>query len=259
MKSNVIILILFFTLIGSHSIFSQKAYDINWNNEWKYMSAGIASNIAGYYLLQKFEPISYEEYLNLDGSKINSLDRIALSFNSGSSAEWSDYLSNYSSVLPLLVYASKIRNKEWLESSIMYFDVLTLNTGLVTMFKYGVGRHRPYLYSKGREPNSFGKSDSAAFYSGHTSFASSNCFFAAAIFHKAYPESIAVPYVYGIAATIPAVTGYLRVRGGAHFPTDVITGYFAGAAVAFSVIYVHKRDDLEMGMTEDGVGIVWTF
>ena len=260
MKSNVIILLLFFIMIVNSSADCQEAYEINWKNEWKYMSAGVGSNVLGWYLFQQTEPLTYEEYSVLDGSKINRFDRIALDFNSLQSDELSDYFSNGSAILPLLVYASKIRDKEWLQSSIMYFDVLTLNTGLVTMFKYGVGRHRPYLYQQNRPVgSSFGRADSASFYSGHTSFASSNSFFAAGIFHRAYPESPAVPYVYGVAAAIPAVTGYLRVRGGAHFPSDVIVGYAAGAAVAFSVLYVHKRDDLEIGMTADGVGLVWRF
>lgn len=244
----------------SDSLFCQEAYKINWKNEWKYMSVGVGSNLAAYYFYNKAETISYDQYLALDESKVNRFDRIAFSYNSAKADSWSDYLSNGSSILPVLVYISKVRDKKWLESSIMYFDVLTLNTGLVTMFKYGVGRHRPFLYQAGRQPGSrFSKTDSASFYSGHTSFASSNCFFAAALFHKAYPQSPAVPYVYGIAATLPAVTGYLRVRGGAHFPSDVITGYFAGAAVAFAVIQVHKRDDIQLTSSENGVGLVWKF
>lgn len=258
MKSNVIILLLFFTITSS-SLSSQEAFNINWKKEWTYIGAGIGSGIAGYYLLSQATPITNEEYLALDASQINRFDRIALSYNNGTTAKWSDYLSNGSSILPLLVYASKIRDKEWLESSIMYADVLMLNTGLVTISKYAIGRHRPFLYDEGKTKTSFGISDSASFYSGHTSFAASNSFFAAAIFQRAYPDSPAVPYVYGIAATIPAVTGYLRVRSGVHFPSDVIIGYAAGAAVAFAVIQVHKKDDIALTASASTLGLTYTF
>ncbi len=245
--------------MNGFSVYSQEAFNINWKKEWAYMGAGVGTCLVGYYLLDAAEPATMEAYLNLDGSKINGFDRIALNYNSAPASEWSDYLSNGSSILPLLVYISKVRDKKWLESSIMYFDVLTLNTGLVTISKYAVGRHRPFLYDDEKARTSFGVSDSASFYSGHTSFASSNCFFAAAIFQRAYPDSPAVPYVYGIAATIPAITGFLRVRAGSHFPSDVIVGYAAGAAVAYSVIQVHKKDHLDLQITNNGIGLSWTF
>jgi len=48
------------------------------------------------------------------------------------------------------------------------------------------------------------------------------------------------PIVWTAAATIPAITGYLRVRGGRHFPTDVIGGYIVGAAVGCLVPHLHR-------------------
>ena len=258
MNSNVIILLLFFT-INSFSLSSQDAYDINWNKEWKYIGTGVGTGLLGLYLLNQASPISREEYLSLDPSQINRFDRIAVSLESGISAKLSDYFANGSAVLPLLVYSTKFRDKEWIESAIMYADVVMINAGLVTISKYAIGRHRPYLYDSGKKRTSFGVSDSAAFYSGHTSFASSNSFFAAAIFQRAYPNSPAIPYVYGVAASVPLVTGYLRVRSGVHFPSDVIVGYAAGAAVAFAVIQVHKKDDIELTAGSNGIGLTWTF
>ncbi len=258
MKSNVIILILFF-IFNSNSLFSQEAFDINWKRELGYIGGSIGVGLTGYYLLSIAEPITLDEYINLDGNTINRFDRIALRYDDSRFSELSDYVANGSAVLPLLVYASKFGDKEWLESSIMYFDLLTLNAGLVTIAKYSFNRHRPYLFELEKTRADFGITDSASFYSGHTSFAASNSFFAAALFQRAYPASRAIPYVYGIAATVPAITGYLRVRSGVHYPSDVIVGYAVGAAVAFAVIKIHARDDIELRAGGEGAGIVWTF
>ena len=45
------------------------------------------------------------------------------------------------------------------------------------------------------------------------------------------------------AAVVPAITAYLRVKGGKHFYTDVITGYLVGAAVGLIVPELHKTDN----------------
>ena len=68
-----------------------------------------------------------------------------------------------------------------------------------------------------------------------------NTFFAAKVFSDYYPDSKWKPVVWTAAATIPAITGYLRVKGGRHFTTDVITGYAVGAAVGYLVPHFHKK------------------
>jgi len=38
---------------------------------------------------------------------------------------------------------------------------------------------------------------------------------------------------------LPAIQGYLRVRAGKHFPTDVITGYIVGLGSAWLMHKMH--------------------
>ena len=65
-------------------------------------------------------------------------------------------------------------------------------------------------------------------------------FLTAKMYHDFYPESDARPYVWASAALIPAITGYLRVRGGKHYLTDVLVGYGVGAAIGILVPQLHK-------------------
>ena len=60
-------------------------------------------------------------------------------------------------------------------------------------------------------------------------------FFTAKVFSDTNPNSKLRPWVWSSAALLPAVTGYLRVKGGKHFPTDVIVGYAVGAAIGILV------------------------
>ena len=60
-------------------------------------------------------------------------------------------------------------------------------------------------------------------------------FLSAKMYHDFYPDSNARPYVWASAALIPAVTGYLRIRGGKHYLTDVLVGYGVGTLVGVLV------------------------
>ena len=46
--------------------------------------------------------------------------------------------------------------------------------------------------------------------------------------------------IWAFAASIPAVTGYLRIRGGKHFPTDTIVGYLVGGLVGIGIPALHR-------------------
>lgn len=91
-----------------------------------------------------------------------------------------------------------------------------------------------------------------------------NTFFFAEIFSEYYPESKWKPVVWGGAIAIPAVTGYLRVRGGRHYPTDVIAGYALGAAVGYFIPKLHEKAALaKKGITldvgTDSARLIWRF
>ena len=55
--------------------------------------------------------------------------------------------------------------------------------------------------------------------------------------------------VYGAALVPPTLVGVYRYKALKHFPTDVITGMFVGAAVGILVPQFHKRKKRQIGVS----------
>jgi membrane-associated phospholipid phosphatase len=49
------------------------------------------------------------------------------------------------------------------------------------------------------------------------------------------------PYIWGVAAAIPASVGYMRIKAGKHFLTDNLIGYGVGAAAGILIPELHKK------------------
>lgn len=255
-----LISILFLVLILNNSAYGQKAYQIDWNQEWKVAGGSILGGVLGLVMYLNEKPITAEEVAQLDPSTLWSVDRKSLAFNSIKANKWSDYLANGSLLAAPSIYLTKITDRAWVESSIMYIEALSISAGLINISKYSFDRPRPYIYRQINSPNqNYSRSDAASFISGHTCLTATNCFFAAALFERAYPSSPFVPIVYGIGATIPAVTGYLRVRAGKHFFTDVLAGYIVGAGVSTLVVRYHDKQQIKLVNKGTAISLVYSF
>ena len=71
-------------------------------------------------------------------------------------------------------------------------------------------------------------------------------FLTARLYSDFHPDSKWKPAVWAAAATIPAVTAYLRVQGGKHYPTDVAAGYAVGALTGYFIPKLHKSKKLKV-------------
>ena len=153
-------------------------------------------------------------------------------------------------------------------------QAVTINATLTHVVKHAVRRPRPYAYGEAWQAEYQAALDAGepvecdpqlSFYSGHTSAAGAWSFALAhtlSITNDWSWQARTVPY---LAATgITAWTGVLRVRAHKHFPSDVLVGGLAGAAVGILVPELHRSDRLGLATsaTLDGtptVGIsgVW--
>jgi membrane-associated phospholipid phosphatase len=64
------------------------------------------------------------------------------------------------------------------------------------------------------------------------------------------------------AITLPAIVGYLRVKAGRHYPSDVIVGYGVGALIGYLVPTLHKRTrdlNIDLISSDGGLGLVYHF
>ena len=122
----------------------------------------------------------------------------------------------------------------------MYLETAIVNYGITELVKVLAKRTRPYAYNKQLDNGIKIKRDTRkSFFSGHTSHVAASSFFTAKVLSDMHPGDSQAFY-WITAATIPAVTAYLRVKGGKHFPTDVLIGYAVGALVGILVPGLHK-------------------
>ena len=186
--------------------------------------------------------MTIEELENLNIYSINKLDREATNHFSLKAHETSDYFWYGSQTLPLLFLAGEKSRNEFGKIMVLYAEAAILNSGLTLLTKYTVRRLRPFNFDPETSlDKKTGVNARASFFSGHTSITATNSFFAAKVFSEYYPNSRWKPVVWTAAATIPAITAYLRVRGGRHYPTDVITGYIVGAAGGYLIPHWHRN------------------
>ncbi len=158
-------------------------------------------------------------------------------------ARWSDFLLYGSHVLPLaIVAATPALRKSPLPVAVVVAEVGLLNTAVTTLVKHSVKRPRPYVRNPAVPLDRKMTVDAQeSFYSGHASQTAAMCFLSAHLFASAYPRSRWKPAVWTAAAGIPALTGYLRVRSGKHFFSDVLVGYAAGALTGWLIPRLHRR------------------
>ena len=210
------------------------------------------------------DPLSLERISSLDENSINRFDRIATSYSSLTAKKASDFFFYGTLSMPSLFVFSKKMRKDVRDISLIYGETLFFTTGLTIITKSVTHRIRPLAYN-----SNFSIDDKTtrnarfSFFSGHVSIVATSSFFTAKVFSDYYLNSKWKPFIWGAAATFPAITGYLRVRAGRHFPTDVITGYAVGAFIGYFVPHIHKRkkrnENLSLSLLPTGGYLKWNF
>lgn len=118
-----------------------------------------------------------------------------------------------------------------------------LSAGITNTVKELVRRPRPYLYNSDVPASAYDpRKDQVSFWSGHTANTAAITFACASLVQRSEASKGLKTATWVGAAVTPAVMGYLRVRAGKHFPTDVLTGYLFGALVGLAVPYFHRSE-----------------
>jgi membrane-associated phospholipid phosphatase len=243
--------ILGLAILFSFAMQAQTPYKLNLGKELAFTGVGLSATFLGAQFRSGVPIYSGDELAALNAGSINSFDRntvnnYSLNAHQASNVFWISAMAS-----PVFFLTGKETRNSIGTVAVLWTETMFITSGLTLMTKYAVRRTRPFVYNPSVE---IGKKRNAnargSFFSGHTSMSAASCFFAAQVFSDYYPESKWKPAVWGLAATIPAVTGYLRVQGGRHFPTDVIAGYAVGALVGIAVPRLHKRknQDKRLGL-----------
>lgn len=178
----------------------------------------------------------------LNPNKVPSFDRWSIGNYSHSAAVSSDVLLYGSMILPgILFLADPATRKSPFEPAVVLSEVFAVNFGLTSLTKELAQRTRPYAYDPLVPSDIRTQRDARrSFFSGHTSASAAMCFGYATIWSSYHPDSRLKPLVWTGAALIPAITGYMRVRAGEHFLSDVLVGYGTGALCGWLVARWHR-------------------
>lgn len=117
----------------------------------------------------------------------------------------------------------------------------TVVTGLVNRaVALSFGRTRPRTrYAPADSPLRDSRQAHESFFSGHTSAAFSVGMSAAMVASmRGYKVA---PYLWGSAITFGAITGYMRLAGADHWPTDVLVGAAVATTLSIVVPRLHRR------------------
>ncbi len=245
-------------------------YNISLKRDWPYLLTGTVLLTTGFVLFENDQVTPYTpvEVNALNRKDVNSFDRGA-TYNKSNSARQASDIILFSSlvVMPMLFLSENHTRKEIGSLLVMTYEVLSINYGLTNIVKSVANRTRPYAYNPDYTYEQRTDRESRfSFYSGHTSVTASLTFLWAQVMTDYHPE-LTKAYKIGIwsfAALVPATTGYLRVKAGKHYPTDVITGYAIGALTGVLIPHMHKMSNGKVSvyptrlLNTNGVGMTIT-
>ena len=229
-------------LIFSVYSFAQSPYEFNFKTESVIIGTSAIAMGTGFTIHYNMDPLSEDEIFSMTSAEIGSFDLKATKNYSFSDRSRSDICLMSSYALPALFLTSKKTRNEFGAIAILYGETLFAVKGITNVTKRSVKRPRPFVYNPTVPMAEKTKLQARfSFFSGHTSITAANSFMVAKIFSDFFPDSELKPYVWTVAAVLPAATGYFRVRAGKHYPTDVITGYAVGAAIGILIPHFHKK------------------
>lgn len=185
----------------------------------------------GFIADRRVKPMDALQVTGLNATSVAGWERRVVNNYSHPAWMWSNVSVAMLAATPAAMSLTPRIQKDFLAYNMAYGQTMLSVFGQTMLIKSLVQKPRPYMYNPLVAINEKTMKDGRfSFPSMHTAFSAAACYFGAYTFSLYYPESELKPYVWIGAALLPMVTGYLRVKAGEHFVTDVATGYLIGAA-----------------------------
>jgi membrane-associated phospholipid phosphatase len=188
------------------------------------------------------DPSSPQTIQQLRPEDINGFDRWAYDIYLEKAADASDLLFYGSMPLPVVLFLDKKIRKDAGKVAFLYLEAMSSTGLLYTGSTFLFDRYRPYTYNPAAPMDM--RVDGGAknsFFAGHVALVGTATFFVAKVFNDYHPESKARWAFFTGAGLATAATGYLRHRGGRHFPSDVLLGTAVGTLSGILVPHFHKN------------------
>lgn len=220
------------------SSFAQQVHGLNWGREGAMLGTGIV--LHGTALLQARRPAPIWT-APLERASVPRFDRVAIGRWDPRAHRAGDLLFGAALGLSLATSILAQQGEQPLIPVVIILETGIIASGLTNVVKEAVQRPRPYLYDPAISPALHkGRDDHHSFWSGHTANTAAITFATANMVQYSNASKGIKTATWVSAATIPAAMGVLRVRGGKHFPTDVVAGYAVGALLGWAVPYIHR-------------------
>jgi membrane-associated phospholipid phosphatase len=221
---------------------AQSVYQLQTGRELSLLGAGVGAIGLSAAIDGKTQALDAKTIEALSAREAPVIDRWVTRQWSPAARRISDKLLLGSLALPATMYFDQPARTEAGKVGLLYWQTLLLCAGATNLTKTLVKRPRPFLYNPELplEMKQY-KDGRYSFFSGHTSLCAAASFLSAQLYNDFYPDSKGKPYVWAAAATLPALTGYLRVRAGKHYLTDVLVGYGVGALIGTLVPRWHRQ------------------
>ncbi len=204
---------------------------------------GLGLFVTGAIWTNKMAPSLPEDIYDLQPrrDRIWGLDRWVTNNWSPRAAKVSDGLLLSSLGLPATLLLDASTRDHFGRHGLIAAESLLLTTAITQLTKLSVHRPRPYCFNPDVAlPYKLEPDARFSFFSGHTSLVACMSFTTATMYTDLSPGNNWDAAVWTTAAVLPALTGYLRVRAGKHYVSDVLIGYGVGALIGILVPRFHR-------------------
>lgn len=239
LKAIIAVLLCYAVCIGH----AQNPYKTTWKGDASWLGgSGIGVGVSALLHLHN-QPFTSEQVGALKLSAVPKFERFVTRQYSLRANKASDILLYAAAVSPALLLLDKDIRHDAPTAALLVGESMLLDLALTSLCKEIVRRPRPYCYNPDAPLSEKLKRDARqSFFSGHTSFSAAATFSAARIWSDYHPDSGWKPVVWATAAVIPATVGFLRVKAGKHYLTDVLTGFVVGGACGLLVPHFHSQN-----------------
>ena len=184
------------------------------------------------------------DVLNLNKNNIPSFDRWATQYYNPHIDKISYYPFFGVMPLPLILLLDKKIAKDKGAIGVMYLEAFAFEGILYTGSGYLANRFRPLVYNtslpvRDRVNGNYRNS----FFAGHVAVIANATFFMSKVYNDYHPKARIRWVFYGGAAVATIGMGFLRLRAGQHFPSDIATGATVGTLCGLLTPTLHKNRD----------------
>jgi membrane-associated phospholipid phosphatase len=227
---------------------AEKVYRIKPGIDIPLTAATTAFTLFGFSKIYSKDDTPEETIRNLDVNNIPRFDRWAADVYSEKAADASDLFFNASIPLPLLLMLDKNIRKDAAKIGLLYMQAMSITGTLYTGSAMAFDRYRPYAYNPAASMGDRREGNARnAFFAGHVALVGTATFFTAKVYADYHPDSKLKWVFYSGAALATATTGYLRHRGGRHFPSDIVVGTAVGVLSGIMIPQLHKYTAFKNG------------